>query len=359
MSGPAGRHSRNEVIDAYRAILIYAVLTYHYLLRWAPPLHTPNLYGYNTVYSPNWEIGAHGVEVFFVISGLVITMTVLRSHDALDFAFRRFSRLHPTAVVCSLLTFIVTTLVGPAEFKRSVGDMLGSMTLIVPAFHGRLIDGAYWSLIVEVKFYLLVAVSFFFLRERFWLAVVALAIAEFLCRIFAFHRGIMDGPLIGNFVSLFAIGMAAWYAIFEKRAAPAIWLSVAATLTLPATMSILTIDHEPALSVQIAVVAAIALLIVLLAFGAKIPLGPLPYLGRISYALYLTHQNIGVTIIGLVKRGTHCPDIAAFLLAAVLMTALAAFLFHFIEMPAQEWLRGHYLRRRPHLAPVPQLAGEA
>ena len=34
-------------------------------------------------------------------TSIVITMTLLRSHDAVDFIFRRFSRLHPAAIVCA------------------------------------------------------------------------------------------------------------------------------------------------------------------------------------------------------------------------------------------------------------------
>src|ERR1700731_2109574 len=102
------RHGRNNTIDAFRGIAILGVLLFHYLVRWAPPWYGINLYGYRRVYPDALVLGALGVYLFFVISGLVITMTVLRSGSALEFVVRRFARLYP-----AFLVGICLTLAGP------------------------------------------------------------------------------------------------------------------------------------------------------------------------------------------------------------------------------------------------------
>lgn len=351
----AGR-ARNDVVDAYRALLIFAVLCFHYLVRWAPPKSATDLLHYDRAYSPYWEIGAYGVEVFFVISGLVITMTILRSHDAFDFAFRRFSRLYPALVICAVLTFVLMTLAGPPPFARNIKDLLASTTFFAPLFGGQNVDGVYWSLTVEVKFYVLVAVSYLLLQDRFWMAIAGFAFAAAAARIAAFHHAFVGSVLIGKYISLFCTGMAVWYAIFEKRYAPALWLGMAALATLPDTLDILTVLNRSSLIAQAAVLTTIASLIAFLTFQIRLPLGPLPYLGRISYSLYLLHENIGVTIIGLVKQMTHCPDAVAFSIAGGVSVGLAALIFHFVEKPAQQWLREQYLRRRPQLAATERFA---
>lgn len=342
--------ARNDIVDAYRAILIYAVLCFHYLIRWTPPRDPANTAHLDHLYPRYLEIGAYGVQVFFVISGLVITMTVLRSHDALDFGFRRASRLYPAAIVCSALTFVAMLVLGPPPFQHGIKDLFATMTLVAPFLKATNVDGAYWSLTEELKFYGLVGVSYLIWRDKFWVAITGFAFTIGVAQLLDFHPNLVNGVFLGNFISFFCFGMALWYALFERRSTPAAWLSLAALVNLPEALSILDIAQLPSLPAQAAVLVTIASLAALLAANVRLPLGPLPYLGRISYSLYLLHQNIGVTIIALLKRTTHCPDLVAFLAAATAATGLAALVFHTIEKPAQEWLRGHYLTRRPQLA---------
>ena len=67
---PTAQPSRIQVIDAFRGIAILAVMAYHYTVRW------PEFYGYSSSYSELFRIGQYGVHLFFVVSGLVITIGV-------------------------------------------------------------------------------------------------------------------------------------------------------------------------------------------------------------------------------------------------------------------------------------------
>src|SRR5690606_1313250 len=114
-------------------------------------------------------------HLFFVVSGLVITMTVLRSRDALHFGVRRFGRLYPALFVAALVTFTLNAW-GPEQFHRSWADLAASLTLDARLFGQRYVDGAYWSLAVEARFYLYVALAWALLKERFWIGVTAIAL---------------------------------------------------------------------------------------------------------------------------------------------------------------------------------------
>src|SRR4028119_1971742 len=101
-------------LDGLRAIAVLAVLFYHADLRWA-------------------QGGFLGVEVFFVISGYLITALPLRewdTHGRIDlgrFWLRRARRLLPAvfALIVVVLTFAVLFL--PGEVARLRGDALAAL----------------------------------------------------------------------------------------------------------------------------------------------------------------------------------------------------------------------------------------
>src|SRR5215469_4574944 len=92
--------SRIQVLDAFRALAILGVMLHHYLSRYAPPDHPRNLYGYEHQYSQLFDLGAMGVQFFFVISGFVIFMTLEKCHHLVEFWVRRIARLEP-AYICA------------------------------------------------------------------------------------------------------------------------------------------------------------------------------------------------------------------------------------------------------------------
>lgn len=318
--------NRNDVIDAFRGIAIALVIAYHYTVRWTPPQSPVDLYGYSVAFSPLFDLGRYGVHVFFVISGLVITMTVLRSASALDFAVRRFARIMPAFIVASVLTFAVCQL-GPAELRSTLLDFVASFTFMPEKFGLDYVDGAYWSLSIEIRFYAWVALSFLFIRNNFW---VGLLVPAFLSLFIT--SGPLSWFLIAGYWPLFLFGMAGWYGIFERKVTPAAILGLAGAVILTFTP-------------QVPSETAFILFWVVLMFAMMIFKSPsipgLPWLGRISYSLYLIHQNIGVTLVGWLT-GVGAPDAVAIALAVAIVVGLSWFLFNWIERPGQKWFMSGY-----------------
>jgi len=79
---------RIEELDALRGLAAFAVMLYHYTAGEGPRLNRAEL-----LVSVPW--GHFGVQLFFVISGYVILMTVRRVRTAGEFAVSRFARLYP------------------------------------------------------------------------------------------------------------------------------------------------------------------------------------------------------------------------------------------------------------------------
>ena len=152
---PAGSYRPD--IDGLRAVAVLAVILFHFNEKLLPS-------------------GFLGVDVFFVISGFVISASLARRQESrfrpflLSFYARRVKRLLPLLIVCVLLTSLVGALVmtpGSAEatatWQTGIGALFGAGNLVL---HARQLDyfapatglnlfTHTWSLGVEEQFYLL------------------------------------------------------------------------------------------------------------------------------------------------------------------------------------------------------------
>ncbi len=168
----AEQHSKRlGGLDALRGLAAAAVMLYHYTA-WYPFLTGSKL----PISAP---YGIFGVELFFVISGFVIFMTLERTPSLAEFIAARVARLYPAFLASMLATLWLT-----AESLRP--DQLFANLTMVPLALGQMpYDGSYWSLRFELEFYVLAALCVLVLHWRNpelpctgWLA------AEFLLRAF-------------------------------------------------------------------------------------------------------------------------------------------------------------------------------
>ncbi|MGE5636549.1 MAG: acyltransferase family protein [Nocardioidaceae bacterium] len=158
-SGSARSHSEPSLpylpgLDGIRAIAVAAVLLYHAEVGWMPG-------------------GFLGVDVFFVLSGYLITSLLLAELsasgriDLLRFWARRARRLLPAVVVVIAVCLVVIAAFYPADLARLRGDAAASL-LYVQNWHLVLAERSYfeafqrpsllqhlWSLAIEEQFYLL------------------------------------------------------------------------------------------------------------------------------------------------------------------------------------------------------------
>lgn len=161
---------RFEILDLFRFLAILIVMFFHYFSRWCISHNEINLYPYNTKYD-YFLWGRMGVQFFFIISGFVIYMTLDRSISLIDFAKKRIVRLWPSMVFISTITFLVFKLFdNEFIFKdaHEVGNLFYSWTFLGKSFgtgHFTYIDGSYWSLWVEIQFYILSALLYFLLKK--------------------------------------------------------------------------------------------------------------------------------------------------------------------------------------------------
>ena len=159
--------SKNPWIQILRAISVLAVIAYHF------ELPIPN--------------GFIGVDIFFVISGYVITQSLMRSSRDSWFSrlkifyIKRIARLFPAFVTVFIFTIIASILflspnVGVQQnaIKSSLGATLGISNFVIPRVTGDYFGASgntnpfqhTWSLSVEEQFYFLFPLIFLFFIHK-------------------------------------------------------------------------------------------------------------------------------------------------------------------------------------------------
>ncbi|RZK45189.1 MAG: acyltransferase [Hymenobacter sp.] len=162
---PELRHKpiRYYEIDLLRFIAALAVVLYHFAFR---GYHADNL---SPVEYPAlgevFKYGYLGVELFFIISGYVVLMSA-QGKTLGQFFTSRVTRLYPAYWVACTFTFLVERLFGPAEHTlewspalyASLRVYLANMTMVQNFIRIADLDGVYWTLKLEIIFYLLLAI---------------------------------------------------------------------------------------------------------------------------------------------------------------------------------------------------------
>lgn len=139
-------------LDALRGIAALMVTIYHFLL---------GRVSHDTI----MRFGTTGVDLFFIISGFVIFMTIERCKTAKEFVISRFSRLYPAYWVCVTITFVFILFALKLGFHQDQKENLSTvyavnLTMLQHYFNIRDLDGQYWTLIVELIFYVFILLLF-------------------------------------------------------------------------------------------------------------------------------------------------------------------------------------------------------
>ena len=256
-----------------------------------------------------------GVQLFFLISGYVIFMSLERSANVADFAKRRWLRLFPAMLLATVFIFVTAPLFTRPGGQPALVDTLPGLLFIEPewiaaatGWKQEALEGSFWSLYVEVKFYVVAAVLFFGIGPRVTLlALSAMFLAPMVVGRMPWASHVYD---LANLLSSWHWGWFAAGALYYKaRRAPGLfWLALPLSL-LAATK--VQPDCIPA-------AACMALLFAVAQCSVHVQrlleARFLVFLGAISYPLYLIHENMMVAMIATMHRAA--PGISTLALAA-------------------------------------------
>ena len=292
-------------LDGVRGLAILFVLVFHCLFI-APGFDLdPLTHPYACVAALGWA----GVDVFFVLSGFLITGILVRSKGGpigayfRNFYMRRSLRIFPLYfLVMWLLLFVLDRPGAIGEEKLSY--LLYYQNIRYACFGELVTDPARlitWSLAIEKQFYLVWPAIVWWLSERALRRVcAAMIVAAIVLRFVLLSQGFEDAHFLTP-CRMDALAVGAWLAVSPP---PRAWLGTAATLLglggllATAYFSGSSLPDSPGQQ-QWGLIAALALGVGLLTLARSAPRltplftwWPLRSLGKYSYCIYLTHYLV-------------------------------------------------------------------
>jgi peptidoglycan/LPS O-acetylase OafA/YrhL len=292
---------RIAAFDSLRGIAILFVVACHYLA-YAP-------FDVAGMRAGLWlrDFGQGGVLLFFLLSGYLMWA---RGRDASPGSFlrRRLGKIVPAYWVN--IGFVVAAATVSSVYPAfAPKDVLGNLLFLEGSLGVRPLSGVYWTLVLEVKFYLLFALVMFTpLRPLFWIVPLAAFAANA-----ALTLAIGRGATFLVFLPAFFVGaaIAADKGNRRGRALIAAMLAVAA-----ASLALFGQERGWQAAVFLIFDAALFLLLLRRGWSARW----LSFVGSISYSLYLYHMTFGQPILE-ATAGQFGPVAWAALAATVTVSA--------------------------------------
>ncbi|MEV4556925.1 acyltransferase [Kitasatospora sp. NPDC049285] len=341
------RRPRLVALDGLRLVAALLVVFHHYVGYGGGPDAAHNAWGRTTaqVFPTASRFGTYtwtGVELFFLISGFVICMSSWgRGLGA--FFVSRVVRLYPAYWFAVLATTAVLTLWPVLHHPAHVRDVLLNLTMLHEPLGVGSVDAVYWTLWVEMRFYLLFALVVW--KGLTYRRVVAFCLLWSVASVFAGRLPFADYVVMPEFSSYFVAGIA-MYLMYRHGPTPLLWgivlLSWLFSVNQVARYSLGLSDQ---LGHPMREMPAIALMTLGYLAMIALALGKLSWLrgrwltiaGALTYPLYLMHEEIGWTAIRLL-HGRIAPWPLVGLLTAGML--LAAWLVHrLVERPLSRALK--------------------
>jgi len=141
--------ARVVYLDLVRFIAAMAVVIFHYKSKYLESL--PSGSDTSAVIYSITKFGYLGVDLFFMISGYVIFASAM-NRSPWEFLTSRATRIYPTFWVCATIT-LLTIIVFSDSSSFTIFHYLINLTLLHEILGVPAIDGVYWTLVVELKFY--------------------------------------------------------------------------------------------------------------------------------------------------------------------------------------------------------------
>jgi peptidoglycan/LPS O-acetylase OafA/YrhL len=339
-ANPPGAYPKNlnRQIHGLRGFSAFAVFVYH-------------VYGMGTLWNfwpaslnpvaPFFAAGRHGVEIFFIISGYLITGSLIRHASAGKFLVDRAIRIYPVFMTIQVIVFSL----GPVIHYKWLAGISPPAWAAAFVENGLFLPGIFdlplaqlnaWSLSYEAAFYLLSAAAYVLIRHIGRRPVIA-ALAILAAIVVAFT------PFDGRAV-FFLPGVAIYF--LSQRAPPNLpsWVRALSVPALIATLAMLTADGLvyaaaiPGFVFFLSVVEGRCLL------SAMLRSRFLQYLGTISYSFYLWSPVVTFPMKLAIERYLHgrLNDLAIVALFATVgfaaSVAVASVSYRLLEDAAGRWL---------------------
>lgn len=339
----AANDHRNGMLDLLRFAAALTLVIYHFLYRGAVDAEFISVdYG---AAGQAVSFGYLGVNLFFMISGYVIIWSA-SGRDWYGFAIGRVARLYPAHLVAMTITAVMMALWAHPPLATNFVHWLANLTMLAPLFGQSFMDGAYWSIVIELIFYGWVMIGLFSgVVPRYTDQAVAVWMALVLVNNLLLGSRPVELLFLTEYGAYFAFGAMVWrlssHGITNLRLVLAgLALAMSFHTVEVQRLDVIARLGEGGTANQLALanlfIVASFLLAVLL--GRVVAVRPwVLVLGGISYPLYLVHQNAGYILINLTAPSVG--KWAAMVLATLLTIAVSWWIYAAVEPSGRKIVR--------------------
>jgi peptidoglycan/LPS O-acetylase OafA/YrhL len=329
---------RYNELDALRGLAALSIVLFHFTIN-----DNGILLGWSFSY------GVTAVDIFFMISGFVIFQSIENTKKWQDFVVKRFARLYPAFWYCMLITAFVAVLVEPQNINPL--QILANATM-APAYFGmENLDGSYWTLLVELTFYLWIFGVFIShqVRDVTRIGTITLLVIVAFHSMRTYYPGFYEFAVkkmqLLNHFPLFLSGIIFYHL---KNADRPYKNSVLLIFSLLTSFYLHdkggTSQYHVSFFEHCVAITFFHLVFALFISGRMkfIIVKPLLMLGQVSYCLYLIHQYVGLQIISKLTIVYGFNIYFAVIFTITTCIILAYLVTRFIEIPCYQLVRNWY-----------------
>jgi peptidoglycan/LPS O-acetylase OafA/YrhL len=314
----------------------------------------------------SFNIGCVGVDLFFVISGFVISLTIENCISWKSFLLNRFSRLYPTYWVCLSITTLFILLSNFLHIQYNYDSnllmtYLANLTMMPTYLNYSFIEGTYWTLVVELLFYFIV-LWFIIFNKKQWLEffgvillILVFSYKFFIDEILSFKKmfEITDSIPLLIYFPLFYSGILFYKMKFNEQNFKR-WLLIILSFVIQLYVYNRLYSNREYLSITeyaIALALIYSTFIIYLYNKLHFIINKITFwFGSISYALYLLHKVIGTSFfIPLLTIKLGLNYWLAMPLTLIIIIFISYLVMKYIEKPSLIFIRKKYLNKTQNL----------
>ncbi|MEM7455710.1 MAG: acyltransferase [Planctomycetota bacterium] len=340
VSGPPPKTKRILELDALRALAAINLLLFHFTLVYQ------NKYGYSSPLGFEFPWGKYGVQLFFMLSGFVNAMTLLKKREPTEFLASRFIRILPSYWIIILINVLLLSCFPMYGASPTFDGFAANMTVMPELFGYECWEPVTWTLQVEMLFYAIILVLFIggALNRPLRTVLILAGISGFGLTYsnqlmatspdssWSLAVGFLTSLFILPYLPLFGMGIL----LNEIRSGRGSVLKYGLGILACAIVFHAVDDHG-----HNPVITLFLLGLLTLAAYGKIPpfrWKPFMVISASSYALYLFHNNLGCLLISTVNDAGLSP-LLSFALGIGFSFCFAIFYTYKFEQPLTAYLR--------------------
>jgi peptidoglycan/LPS O-acetylase OafA/YrhL len=303
------KRNKLDSLILLRAIAVIAVCFCHF----GYPLYAEN--SYNDLFVFFYDYGKYGVQIFFVVSGFVIPLSLYIARYSIEYYFRfllkRLLRLHPPYLAALALTLLISFFsykIRGIHYPETVESIIASLFY----FHFPDDNPVFWTLAVEAEYYLFIGLLYNVIIKIPKVHVLLFTPVLILIG----QSQLAEYVIFFSYIVYFLIGIIG-FMIHTNQGS-----KVLNTITLIALLPLTYVSY----GVTEALVASTTIGFILWYQGS---IGKLAnFAGEISYSFYLIHFPLGIKFINLLNPYFSPANKWVLFLLTILVTTLLAWIFY-------------------------------